>query len=75
MGGDLRKAPADKVPTFLVGAMKDPLSGNLDRIQIIKGWVDAKGELHEKIYDVAWSDGRKPGCGRQVAFGRQYRRR
>lgn len=60
MGGDLRKAPADKVPTFLVGAMKDPLSGNLDRIQIIKGWVGAKGELHEKIYDVAWSDGRKP---------------
>ena len=62
MGGDLRKAPADKVPTFLVGAMKDPLSGNLDRIQIIKGWVDGKGELHEKIYDVAWSDGRKPAA-------------
>lgn len=62
MGGDLRKAPTDKVPTFLVGAMKDPLSGNLDRIQIIKGWVDGKSELHEKIYDVAWSDGRKPAA-------------
>ena len=42
--------------------MKDPLSGNLDRIQIIKGWADASGTLQEKIYDVAWSDGRKPGA-------------
>jgi hypothetical protein len=62
MGGDLRKAPAGKTPTFLVGAMKDPLSGNLDRIQIVKGWMDAKGELQEKVYDVAWSGGRKPGA-------------
>jgi hypothetical protein len=61
MGGDLRKAPPGKAPTFLVAAMKDPLSGNLDRYQIVKGWMDAKGELHEKVYDVAWSDGRKPG--------------
>lgn len=62
MGGDLSKAPAGKSPTFLVAAMKDPLSGNLDRIQIIKGWVDAKGGRQEKIYDVAWSDNRKPGA-------------
>ncbi len=48
MGGDLRAAPAGKSPTFLVGAMKDPLSGNLDRIQIVKGWVDAKGARQEK---------------------------
>jgi hypothetical protein len=60
MGGDLRKAPAGKAPTFLVAALKDPIGANLDRIQIIKGWLDAKGDLQEKIYDVAWSDARKP---------------
>ncbi len=70
MGGDLRSAPAGKSPTFLVGAMKDPLSGNLDRIQIVKGWVDAKGARQEKIYDVAWSDNRKPGAdGKLPAVG------
>jgi hypothetical protein len=56
MGGDLKKAPAGKVPTFLVAAAKDPLSGNLDRIQIIKGWLDASGKLQEKIFNIAWSD-------------------
>ncbi|HEY5768791.1 MAG TPA: DUF3604 domain-containing protein [Terrimicrobium sp.] len=60
MGGDLHQAPAGKSPTFLVAARKDPLSGNLDRYQIIKGWMDAKGELHEKVYDVVWSGDRKP---------------
>lgn len=70
MGGDLRAAPAGKSPTFLVGAMKDPLSGNLDRIQIIKGWIDGKGARQEKIYDVAWSDGRKPdGKGKLPPVG------
>ena len=70
MGGDLRSAPAGKSPTFLVGAMKDPLSGNLDRIQIVKGWVDAKGARQEKVYDVAWSDNRKPGAdGKLPAVG------
>ena len=44
MGGDLRDAPAGKSPTFLVAALKDPIGANLDRIQIIKGWLDAKGE-------------------------------
>ena len=62
MGGDLRTAPAGKSPSFLVAAMKDPLSGNLDRIQIIKAWVDPSGKLQEKVHDVAWSDGRKPGA-------------
>ena len=62
MGGDLRRAPAGKAPTFLVAALKDPLSGNLDRIQIVKVWVDAKGERQEKVYDVVWSGGRKPGA-------------
>ncbi|MEE8120935.1 MAG: DUF3604 domain-containing protein [Anaerolineales bacterium] len=61
MGGDLTKAPKGASPSFLVAALKDPLSGNLDRIQIIKGWMDDKGKLHEKIYDVAVSDGRKIG--------------
>jgi hypothetical protein len=62
MGGDLQTAPEGKAPTFLAAAMKDPLSGNLDRIQIIKAWVDAGGKLQEKVHDVAWSDGRKPGA-------------
>jgi len=56
MGGNLRKASAGESPTFLVGALKDPLSGNLDRIQIVKGWLDKKGDTHEKVYNVAWGD-------------------
>ncbi len=57
MGGDLTKqADGTQAPSFLVAAMKDPLSGNLDRIQIIKGWLGADGETHEKIYNVAWGD-------------------
>ncbi|HEV3449534.1 MAG TPA: DUF3604 domain-containing protein, partial [Gemmataceae bacterium] len=63
MGGDLRDAPAGKAPAFLVAALKDPVGANLDRIQIVKGWLDAQGELHENIHDVAWSDGRKPDAG------------
>ena len=58
MGQDLPKK-AGKAPTFAVWAMKDPESGNLDRIQIIKGWYK-KGLPWEKVYDVAWSDNRKP---------------
>jgi hypothetical protein len=60
MGGDLRKAVTGKKPTFLVAAMKDPFSGNLDRIQIIKGWLDASGKTEERVYDVVWSGDRKP---------------
>ena len=62
MGGDLSDAPKGKAPTFLVAALKDPIGANLDRYQIIKGWLDAKGETHEKVYDVAWSGDRKPGA-------------
>ena len=62
MGGDLRDAPAGKAPTFLVAALKDPIGANLDRIQIIKGWLDAKGETHEQVYDVVWGGDRKPGA-------------
>ena len=59
MGAELQGAPAGKRPSFLVAAMKDPLSGNLDRIQIVKGWLDAAGKTNEKIYDVAWGDDEK----------------
>lgn len=60
MGGDLSKSPeGKKAPTFMVYALRDPIGANLDRIQIIKGWMDEKGETHEKVYDVAWSDDRK----------------
>lgn len=70
MGGDLKAAPAGKAPTFLFAAMKDPDGANLDRLQVIKGWLDAAGQTHEKIYDVAWSDGRKPGAdGKLPAVG------
>ena len=62
MGGDLREAPEGKSPTFLVAALKDPIGANLDRIQIIKGWLDANGEVQEQIYDVVWSGDRKPGA-------------
>jgi hypothetical protein len=62
MGGDLREAPSGKTATFLVAALKDPIGANLDRIQIVKGWLDASGKLQEKVYDVAWSDNRKPGA-------------
>jgi hypothetical protein len=61
MGGELHKAPADKAPSFLIRALRDPDGANLDRVQIIKGWLDAKGETHERIYDIAVSDGRTVG--------------
>ena len=59
MGGDLTRAPVDKSPRFLIRAIRDPRGANLDRVQVIKGWRDAKGELFEKIYNVALSDNRK----------------
>jgi len=73
MGGDLSYAPSGKAPELLIHAARDPLSGNLDRIQVIKGWIDARGETHEKVYDVAWSgnrkkdkDGKLPAVGNTV---------
>ena len=62
MGGDLPAAPSGKSPTFLVGALKDALSGNLDRIQIVKVWLEGVDQRMEKVYDVAWSGDRKPGA-------------
>jgi hypothetical protein len=61
MGGDLPAAPQGATaPSFLVAALKDPIGGNLDRIQIVKGWVDAEGARQERVYDVVWSDDRTP---------------
>jgi hypothetical protein len=70
MGGDLRKGEVGKAPNFLVAALKDSYSGNLDRIQIVKGWLDTSGKTHEKVYDVVWSGDRKRGAdGRIPAVG------
>jgi hypothetical protein len=71
MGGELHRAPDGAVPTFIVWALKDPDSGNLDRVQIVKGWVDADGGQHETIHDVAWSDRREPDAatGKLPAVG------
>jgi hypothetical protein len=66
MGGKLSAAPAGKSATFLVAALRDPIGANLDRIQIVKGWMDAKGELHEKVYDVAWSGDREADASGKV---------
>ena len=70
MGGEL-KGGAGKTPTFLIAAMKDPAGANLDRAQIVKGWVDAAGNTHEAIYDVVWSDAgkRKPVNGKLPPVG------
>jgi hypothetical protein len=71
MGGELTGAAQEGVaPTFIVQAMKDPLGANLDRVQIVKGWLDAAGHAQEKVFNVAWSGGRSPGAdGRLPAVG------
>jgi len=62
MGADLPARKDGAAPTFMVFALKDPIGGNLDRIQIVKGWQDGKGKLREKVYDVVWSGERTPGA-------------
>jgi len=62
MGSNLKGAPGGKVPSFLMYAVKDPEDANLDRIELVKGWVDAEGNAHEEVYDVAWSAGRERGA-------------
>jgi hypothetical protein len=70
MGGDLTSAPAGKAASLLIHAAKDPLSGNLDRIQVVKGWIDASGNAQQRVYDVAWSGDRKIGAdGKLPAVG------
>jgi len=71
MGGSL-SAPKGKAPSFIVSALKDPVDGNLDRVQVVKGWVDKAGQAHEKVFDVAWSDmngARKLAGGKVPAVG------
>ena len=61
MGGDLVGAPDGAAPGFLIRALRDPDGANLDRVQVIKGWIDEAGETHERVYDVAVSDEREIG--------------
>ena len=53
--------PEGAAPTFMVRALRDPDGANLDRIQIVKGWLDAAGEPQTRVFDVAWSGEREPG--------------
>lgn len=71
MGGDLPQARRGKAPGFLIVAAKDPDEANLDRIQVIKGWIDSTGKAREKIHDVALSDGRRvnPRTGKAPKVG------
>ncbi|MCZ6771898.1 MAG: DUF3604 domain-containing protein [Proteobacteria bacterium] len=61
MGGDLTTGPTGKAPVFMVRALRDPDGANLDRIQVVKGWLDRAGKTHEKVYDIAWAGDREPG--------------
>jgi hypothetical protein len=70
MGGDLATRPGDAAPSFMVYALRDPIGANLDRIQIVKGWLDGDGKTHERVYDVVWAGDRKPGRnGKLPAIG------
>lgn len=67
MGSDLANAPRGKAPSFLIHAVKDPLDANLDRVQVVKGWLDAKGRPQEKVFDVSWSGDRKIDANGKIA--------
>lgn len=70
MGGDVSAAPRRGKLGFLIHAAKDPLSGNLDRVQVVKGWIDSSGKAHQKVFDVVWSgDRRMGGDGKVPAVG------
>ena len=61
MGADLRpNENGAEAPSFMILTLRDPIGANLDRVQVVKGWLDAEGETHERVYDVAWSDDREP---------------
>lgn len=66
MGSELTAAPKGKSPTLLIHAVKDPSGANLDRIQVVKGWLDDKKQPQQKVYDVAWSGNRKMGADGKV---------
>ncbi|MEK9648284.1 MAG: DUF3604 domain-containing protein [Gammaproteobacteria bacterium] len=73
MGSDLTAAPRNRAPSLLIHAAKDEAGANLDRVQVVKGWIDADGNTHERVYNVAWSgereldsDGKLPDVGNTV---------
>jgi hypothetical protein len=66
MGSDLRPREGDSAPSFLIAALRDPVGANLDRVQVVKGWLSAEGELQERVYDVVWSDDREPDANGKV---------
>lgn len=66
MGGDMRPRENNAAPSFMIYAIKDPIGANLDRMQVVKGWLDTDGTLQEKVYDVAWSAGREAGADGKV---------
>jgi hypothetical protein len=65
MGGDMTGADG-QAPSFLIHAVKDPKGANLDRVQVIKGWLDSQGSAHEKVFDVAWSGERQRGADGKI---------
>ena len=67
MGGTL-KAGGTGAPSFVISALKDPQDANLDRVQVVKGWVDAAGQSHEQVFDVIWSemDGKRKAAGGKI---------
>ena len=67
MGGELARGPEGGAPTFLVQVMKDPKGANLDRVQVVKGWIDAADKTHERVYNVAWSGSRRLDSGGRLA--------
>ena len=66
MGGDISGGASADAPSFLVQAVKDPKDANLDRVQIVKGWLGPDGKAQEKVFDVAWSAGRSPGADGKI---------
>jgi hypothetical protein len=76
MGGDLTRASDGRAPTFLIHAAKDPIEANLDRIQIVKGWLGPDGKAQEKVFDVVWAGDRRRGAdGRLSPIGDTVDRR
>jgi hypothetical protein len=74
MGGELESAPAGASPSLVVRALRDPDGANLDRIQVVKGWLEKDGSLKETVYDIAWSGDRRPGAdGRLPPVGNTVR--
>jgi hypothetical protein len=65
MGATLTQSPSkDSSPIFMIFAARDPATANLDRIQLVKGWVDETGKTHERVFDVVWSDDQQPVDGK-----------